>query len=103
MIQKERISNVALVVLLVLVGALAIIRVLVANHAVSVSSKLRTLDDQISSLESENEVLSENLRQEQSLLVLEQRAQDLGFVPLNTYSYAAKTLPVAFNLNEANP
>ncbi len=78
-LKKERLSGLFLMALVVVVAALSVTRVLIANRLVESSERLRNLDQSISQVQRANQDLAENLRGPQSLSQIETEAGSLGF------------------------
>jgi cell division protein FtsL len=94
---REKTSNVLVGAFVMIAVILCIARVLIANQTVEASEKLRSLDVQIRKVQTENQILSEQLRQKQSLITLSERAQQAGFTKTNSFSFISATSPVAFD------
>lgn len=95
---KSRTSSVLIYALFGVITILGTIRILIANQMVGASEKMRSLDSQIQKLQSENEVLSEDLRQKQSLVAVQTKVNHLGFTKTSTYSFVKPSDSVAFGI-----
>ncbi len=82
-LKKERLSGLFLTVLVLMVVALSVTRVVIANRLVESSEKLRSLDQEITKARDLNRNLAQGQRLPQSLSQIAQRAKDLGFAKTN--------------------
>lgn len=94
-LKKDRLSTIFMTVLVLLVGVLCIGRVIIANHLVEDSEKLRTLDKEISEIKDKNQNLAETIRAPQSLTQIEDKAKTLGFVKSTHLTFLEPTTQVA--------
>lgn len=77
--KKDHRSGVLMLFLVTLVALLSIGRVVIANHLVESSEKLRQMDKNIQEIQNTNQILAEKLRSPQSLTQIELKAKSLGF------------------------
>lgn len=84
-------------ILVIILGCLIAGRVFVANRLVEASQTLRSLDLEIAELEAENEVLVGEVRRQESIVLVEQKAVLSGFVKTNKAVYLVPSVRVAFN------
>lgn len=94
----DRNSNRFLVVLVVLVFLLSAGRVFLANWLVESSDTLRRLDSEIAQQTTQNQNLAAQIRQSESLSLLENQAQAAGFVQTSKISFILPEPNVAFRL-----
>ncbi|MBI3558782.1 hypothetical protein HY085_00125 [Candidatus Gottesmanbacteria bacterium] len=85
--KHERFSGWAIIFLFIAVVILSGSKVFVANRLVGASEKLRKLDWEENRLQNENQILSEEVRISQSTNTIEIKAQNLGFVKNNRFTY----------------
>lgn len=93
--RHERFSGWAIVFLFIAVVILSGSKVFVANRLVGASEKLRKLDIEESRLQNENQILSEEVRINQSINTIEIKAQNLGFVKNNRFAYLLPSPKIA--------
>ena len=82
-IKRDRKSGLFLIVLFLVVAVLSIGRVIIANHLVEASERLRAMDKNIQEAKDVNQQLSEQLRSPQSLIQIQVKAESLGFLKTN--------------------
>lgn len=97
-----RSSNILVWAFVSVVIFLSITRVVIANQLVGASEKLHHLDSEIQKLQSDNEVLSEDLRKKESLQAMEVKTKILGFVPTIKYSFFKQSDSVAMSVQLNN-
>jgi cell division protein FtsL len=78
-IQRRRTSGSLMTGLVVIVAILSVLRVILANWQVESSETLRDLDNKISEQTTANQTLAEQLREKESLTVIENQAKALGY------------------------
>lgn len=72
---------------------------MIANASVETSYKLRSLDSQISALESKNQLLAEKIRAKASLATQSKAAEKQGFAKTNKYAFV-ETQNLVASVNE---
>lgn len=97
-LRKEKYAGIIVLFLLVVFGLLAGTRVFVANRLVETSQNLKSLDQEITRLETENEVLTEALRSGQAIGTVENKISAMGFTPTFRLAHLSRPAEVAYKL-----
>ena len=79
-LRKDQLSNFFVVVLTVAVVGLCVARIIIANRLVEASEQMREMDRQIELVKEVNQNIAEQLRQPQSVTLIEKKAKALGFI-----------------------
>lgn len=79
---------------------LAVVEIILANQLAGSGKTIRSVDIAIDSLRDENKLLEQQIASASSLLTVESRAKQMGFIEPKSTQYvtlAPDQLPVAFN------
>ncbi|RJR15544.1 hypothetical protein C4579_01875 [Candidatus Microgenomates bacterium] len=77
---------------------LMVLQVIVSNRLANMGLQISQTDTEIQSITQENTDLRQKIASASSLLTLEEKAQELGFVIPSQPVYLSKDLPVALDL-----
>lgn len=94
--KHNRLSGWVMFGLFFIIGLLSVGRVIAANRLVETSENLRVMDQQVQNLEAENQVLSEQVRVEESMTYVESKVAKMGFTTSPHYAFLTAPSKVAF-------
>lgn len=93
--RHRKISGLVIWALFVAVALLSAGRVFAANRLVETSENLRRLDQEVDKLETQNQILAQELRSQESIETIQSKAAALGFIKANHYAYLSNIWQVA--------
>lgn len=93
--RRDKASGLIILVLFIVVAVLSAVRVYAANRLVETSEELRSLDLEVTKLETENQDLAVQVRGFEAMSSVEDKVNNLGFVKNNSFAYLSPAPEVA--------